>query len=472
MSYQLIAILETASEPPSEPLQATLLQVATTAVSDPSAGLYITFSVIIFSLLLLSALVSGAEVAFFSFSQDDIRRFRASNNETEQQVVFMRNRSQQLLATILILNNLINVGIVTLSTYLTWIIAGSQNPQGATIVILSVVTTFLIVFFGEVTPKVYASQNALKLVAISYKLLNVANRVFYPFAWLLMEAGDFLEKRLRRKNYDISPDAIRHAVEITTTQNVTADERNIYDRIVEFSHITVRQIMQSRMDIVGFDMEDSFHVVMNQINKSGYSRFPVYNETIDKIEGLLYIKDLLPYTHEDEHFDWQKHLRKCYFVPENKKIDDLLKDFQRKRMHMAVVADEYGGTSGLITLEDILEEIVGDISDEFDSYEALYKQIDENTFIFEAKISLHDFCKAVESSSRVFDDIKGESESLGGLLLELNSRLPVIGEVIEFESFLFTVVSADKRRLKKIRVQLTQISNNNDEDKNTSTTMD
>lgn len=417
-------------------------------------GFYIISFFSLGLLLLFSALVSASEVAFFSLSSDDLVRFKAQDDKRLQQIVLMRQRPQRLLATILILNNFINVSIVMLSTYITWELLGSNQMQGIVVGLLSLLVTFLIVFFGEVTPKVYAAQNAEKVAVNTLFLLRSAERIFYPFSSLLMQIGNFLEDRIERKRYAITQDSIKHAVEITTSSTTNEEEKAIYDRIIAFGNLTVKQVMRSRLEIEGFEIEGDFHELMDRINKLGYSRLPIYRETIDKIEGILYVKNLLPFTQEDENFEWQKFIKPALFVPENKKIDDLLKDFQLKRIHMAIVVDEYGGTSGLVTLEDIIEEIVGDINDEFDEEKEKYVRLNENTYVFEANISLNDFCKIIEVPISVFEAVKGESESLAGLLLEINSDLPKLGEVIDFQQFKFSIVAVDKKRIKKVKVQI------------------
>jgi putative hemolysin len=279
------------------------------------------------------------------------------------------------------------------------------------------------------------------------------NKLLSPVSWLLMTLSNLIEKRIQRKGYNVSVDELNQALEITAEGEATEEEKGILKGIVNFGTLSVKQVMKSRVDITAFDMEIDFHELMDQINKTGFSRIPIYNETIDKLEGILYIKDILPHIHESETFPWQEKLRPVYFVPESKKIDDLFRDFQEKQVHMAIVVDEYGGTEGLITMEDIIEEIVGEINDEFDEEnEVNYRKIDSNTFIFEGKTSLNDFCKIIQVEGTVFDEIKGESESLGGLLLELNEKLPNAGEKIRFQNFLFTIVAVDNKRIKRVRV--------------------
>jgi len=405
-------------------------------------------------LLIFSALVSGSEVAFFSFTADDIRLYHNSKNTRLNTIAKLLIEPKKLLATILILNNLTNIAIVTLSTYITWQIVGIENTEGQVIVVLTFIVTLLIVFFGEIVPKVYANQHNLQFAKVTAPLLNFSASVLTPVAWGLMTMSGFIERRVVKKGYNISVEELNQALEITTNEETSEEEKGILRGIVNFGTLTVKQIMRSRLDITAFDINTDFHELMDKINKTGFSRIPVFSETIDKIEGILYIKDLLPYIDDDESFNWQRLMRPGFFVPESKKIDDLLKDFQEKRVHMAIVVDEYGGVSGLVTLEDIIEEIVGEIKDEFDEDEVAYNKIDESTYVFEGKTSLMDFCKITGEDISIFDGVKGESESLGGLLLELNAKLPRAGEKITHNKFLFTVVSVDNKRIKRVRVYI------------------
>ena len=345
-----------------------------------------------------------------------------------------------------------NIAIVTLSTFFTWELVGTKTTEGRVVVVLSAVVTFVILFFGEVVPKNFANQNNEKFAKTTAKPLLFLEKILRPLSWLLISVTNIIEKNVERKGVDLTVDELNHALEITTGDDTSEEEKGILKGIVNFSTLTVKQVMKSRMDITAIDMELDFHELMDRINKSGFSRIPVYNETIDKIEGVLYIKDLIAHVDKDETFAWQTLLRPGFFVPENKKVDGLLKDFQEQRVHMAIVVDEYGGTSGLITLEDIIEEIVGEINDEYDDEEIAYNKLDKSTYVFEGKTSLNDFCKIIEVEATYFDDVKGESESLGGLLLELSNKLPRAGEKIEFERFLFTIVAVDLRRIKRVRV--------------------
>ena len=444
-----------------DPSPAVLL----TYLSDLPISFFVINGLGILSLLLISGLVSGSEVAFFSLSHEQITSSKNSEIKKDQIIHRMVINPKRLLATILILNNLVNIFIVTISTFATWRIVGSKDSQGLVIVILTVSITVLIIFFGEIVPKVYANHNNLSFARLTVPMLAVADKVLRPISWFLLTISNVIEKRIQRKGYNLSVDEIHQALEITADKEVTEEEKDMLKGIVNFSTLSVKQVMKSRIDITAMDIETNFHDLMDQINKTGYSRIPVFTETIDKIEGILYIKDLLPHLEMDEDFKWQTLLRPGFFIPESKKIDDLFKDFQEKHVHMAIVVDEYGGTSGLITLEDVIEEIVGEINDEFDEdNDIAYNKLDNNTFVFEGKTSLNDFCKITSQDIQAFDTIKSESESLGGLLLEINNKLPNAGEKIRFKNFLFTIVAVDQKRIKRVRVFISPDKDENTKD--------
>lgn len=422
--------------------------------------LFLLISLISLVLLLcLSALISGSEVAFFSLTAKDITACNESERPADSKIVKLIKRPKLLLATILIGNNFINVAFVILFTYLfNKIFAGLWSVE-IEFAINTGINLILLVLFGEILPKVYAGPNNLRFARITSGLLRFLGSLFRPLSWVLMSLSAIIEKRFETKGYDISVEELHHALELTTTNEETTDEeKDILKGIVNFGTLTVKQVMKSRMDITAFDTEMDFHDLMDKINKSGFSRVPVFSDTIDNIQGILYIKDLLPYTEQEDDFKWLELLRPGFFVPETKKIDALLRDFQEKRVHMAIVVDEYGGTSGLITLEDIIEEIVGEINDEFDNESLGFSKIDDKTYLFESKTTLNDFCKWINENPTIFEGVKGESESLGGLILEINGRLPSAGEKIEYNKFSFTVIAVDNKRIKRIKVQI------NDED--------
>jgi putative hemolysin len=440
----------------------------TNAAADPSTGLqavlqltnqysneYIflfTGIVFVIILLALSGIISGLEVAFFSINQNQKEEIAESQLKSEQSVFELLKRPKNLLASILILNNLINILIVLVSDNISETIFGKDSLQGLSLVIFTFLITFLIVFFGEILPKVYANKNNLKFARIFSIPFLYTIILVKPFSWVLIKIGDVFERNSKEANYDISIDQLSHAIELTDDNSTTEEQKDLLKNIVYLGATNVKQVMRSRMDITAFNLDLDFHELMNQINKSGYSRVPVFSDSIDKIEGILYIKDLLPHIEKDENYDWKPLVRDVYFVPETKKLDDLLRDFQEKHVHMAVVIDEYGGTSGLITLEDIIEEIIGEINDEFDVDDLFYSKLDENNIVFEGKTSLNDVCKVLEIDPDYFDDVKGESESLGGLIMELTGKFPKINEKINYNEFLFVIESVDKKRIKRVKI--------------------
>lgn len=408
--------------------------------------------VVLLLLLFLSALISGSEVAFFSLTTEDINQCRVSKQSKEKGIVDLLDHPKKLLATILIMNNLVNIAFIIISTFLTWRFFGNQDADNLLVLGLTAFNTFAIVLFGEIIPKVYANQNNLFFARMTSGFLKGANYIFRPLSWLLQTMTSIVEKRVGKKGYNLSMDELEHALEIATDENTSEEEKEILKGIVNFGSLSAKQVMKSRVDLTAFDIETEYNTLIRQINELNFSRIPVYKETIDKIEGILYVKDLLPHLDKDVNFKWQKLLRPGFFIPENKKIDALLRDFQEKRVHMAIVVDEYGGTSGLITMEDIIEEIVGEINDEFDEDDVAYNKLDDNTYIFEGKTSLNDFCKIINEDTNIFEKVKGESESLGGLLLELYSKLPRVGDKINYDKFVFTIVSVDSKRIKRVRI--------------------
>lgn len=408
---------------------------------------------ILIALLFLSALLAGSEVAFFSLNAEQRAALRESDNPAEKAVSVLLDNPQQLLATLLIAINFVNIIFITLSNYLTEMILGPQSV-GTLLVTLFLLfgVTFIITFFGELIPKVWAQQNNIRFATFSATLIQFFTLIFTPLSKSLLAISNLIEKRIEKKSYTLTAHELNHALEITTDENTTEQEKDILRGILNFGNTSVKSVMKARRDIVAFDTEMDFHELMDKINKNGYSRVPVFKETIDKIEGILYIKDLLVHVEEDENFDWISLLHQPFFVPENKKIDDLLYDFQEKRVHMAVVVNEYGETEGLVTMEDIIEEIVGEINDEFDDETADYKRIDDQNYMFEAKTSLNDFCRVFDLEPVYFEKAKGESETLGGLMIELFGRIPNSGEELTWEDFQFKIQSVDARRVKKVKV--------------------
>jgi magnesium and cobalt exporter, CNNM family len=440
-------------EPPSQAL--LILGHYIQAEILTGSGIYLfSIGAILLLLLVLSALISGSEVAYFSISLHELDELNKSGKKADGRVVKLLDEPKFLLATILILNNFVNVAIVTISTYVTWRIFADAN-QATLITSLTFIITFLIVFFGEIVPKIYANRQRVAFARKTSGLLTLFSTLVRPLAWLLVNSTSVIEKRIVRKSYDSSSiEEVHHALEMTTQSGISDEEKDILKGIVNFSTISVTQVMRPRLEIIAVEDNITYHHLMDIINKEGTSRLPVYEEDIDKIKGILYVKDLLPFIEKDENFIWQELLRPAYFVPESKMIDDLLKDFQEKRVHIAIVVDEYGGTSGLLTMEDILEEIVGEISDEFDEEDEPFQKIAEDIFDFEGRTSINDMCKVLKIDTNFFDEIRGESESIGGMLLEEFSNLPNTGELFNFRNFNFTILAVDRRRIKKVRVKI------------------
>ena len=433
-----------------DPLPNLFLLALEPSISVSSIAL---ISFVLVALLFLSAVLAGSEVAFFSLNADQRIYLRESEVSSEKKVSVLLEKPQQLLATLLISINFVNIIFITLANYLTSQVMGEQSMETVLVTLFLLFgVTFIITFFGELIPKVWAQQNNLNFARYSAPLISFLSFVFAPLSKALLGISGLIEKRVKKKSYTLTSQELNQALEITTDENTSDREKDILRGILNFGNISVKSVMQARRAIVAFDTSMNFHELMDLINKNGYSRVPVFNETIDKIEGILYIKDLLKHIDQDENFDWIPLLHTPFFVPENKKIDDLLYDFQEKRVHMAIIVNEYGETEGLVTMEDIIEEIVGEINDEFDEVEADYKKIADNIYVFEAKTSLNDFCRVFEIDGAYFEKAKGESETLAGLIIELFGRIPSAGEEIEFEDFTFKVQSVDTRRIKKVRV--------------------
>ena len=394
-----------------------------------------------------SAFVSASEVAYFSLTSAELEEM---DNDNVRQLLQNPN---ELLATILIANNFINVAIVVISTYLTSIAIWFPEGSSLEFVFQVVIITGLLLLFGEIMPKVYANNNAVAFSLRTNKVLISLKKAVYPLSYLLLASTNFINKKLVSKQTPISIEEISKALDIIDHEN-KEEEKRILRSIVEFGNTDVKEIMKSRVAISAIDKKTSFTQVLKIIISSGYSRIPVFEKRIDKIVGILYIKDLIPYLNEKNDFDWVKLCRAPYFIPETKMLNDLLKEFQAKKNHLAIVVDEYGGTSGLVTLEDVLEEIVGEINDEFDVDDNVYSKLDEYNYIFEGKISLNDFLKITKAEIDFFDKIKGEYDTLAGLVLELEGNIPKIGTVYKIFPFTIVVESADLRKIKRLKVTI------------------
>jgi putative hemolysin len=406
---------------------------------------------ILIALLLASALMSGSEVAYFSFKPEDIEKFKTHKNKKARAALKLYNDPERLLSTILVANNTINIAIVFLSAYISNAMF-VFNSELAGFIINAVVITFILLFFGEVMPKVYAAGNHVEVAIFMAIPLTILEKIFKPVTSILILSSSFAKKRAGIRRSNISIDDLSDALELTSDE--FHDDEKILKGILNFGNINVSAIMCPRIDVTAIDIRQGFDKIMPLLINSGFSRIPVYSGSFDTVKGILYAKDVLPYTGNAGSFKWQALLRPPYFVPETKKINDLLKEFQTRKIHMAVVIDEYGGTSGIITLEDILEEIVGEITDESDEDETLFRKIDEKTYIFEGKILLNDFCKIIDIEEDIFDEVRGESETLAGLILELTGEIPEKDQIIKHDNFIFSILSADKRRIKEIRVEI------------------
>ena len=415
--------------------------------------------VVLILLLFISALMSGSEVAFFSLSPEDIENLKTNKAKKSSLVLKLHSMPDRLLSTILVANNTVNIAIVLLAAFLSIrTFDFSANPVLG-FIIEAVAITFILLFFGEIMPKVYATRNQVPMALFMAYPMKFLMAFFKPVTSLLILSTSFVKKRTRTRHSNISMDDLSDALELAS-DDINEDEK-ILKGIVNFGNINVSEIMCPRIDVTAIDIKLGFSKVKSIIIESGFSRIPVYAGSFDSVKGILYAKDVLPYTTNPDNFKWQALMRPPHFVPETKKINELLKEFQIRKIHMAVVIDEYGGTSGIITLEDVLEEIVGEITDESDEDETMFRKIDDKTYSFEGKILLNDFFKIIEIEDDPFEDVRGESETLAGLILELTGEIPQKGQAITYRNFNFRIESADKRRIKEIRVEISD-----DDDKN------
>lgn len=428
--------------------------------SDPSSlvtsfDFEILISVLtVLVLLLCSAFISGSEVALFSLSQKDIDDLNETDYSKGNLITNLLERPKKLLATILVANNFINIAIVIIFSSFSERIFGAVASELIRFILEVVVVTFLILLFGEVLPKIYANRNNIAFSKLVATPISILEKLLSPLTIPMRNVTLYIEKKFSVQKVNFSVDQLSQALELTNQEETTQEEQKILEGIVTFGNTEVRQVMSPRIDVFALDLSETFGEILPKIIDKGYSRIPVYKETIDQIEGVLFIKDLIPHIDENKDFQWQQLIREPFFIPENKKLDNLLKEFQGMKNHLAIVVDEYGGTSGLISLEDILEEIVGDISDEFDDEDIIFSQIDEKNFVFEGKISLKDFFRIVDINEEEFETSKGEAETLAGFILEISGNFPKKNQKIHFKNYTFTIESLDKRRLKQIKVTL------------------
>ena len=420
-------------------------------ILQPMSGTLLAGLLVILVLLVFSALISGSEVAYFSLSPAEKQKL--GKGKRDSKVIQNLQDPEKLLATILVSNNFVNVGIVILGAFVTSGLFDFSSSPVLEFLVQVVIITFLLVFFGEILPKVYASHNPLgfsRLMAFPLAYLGV---LFTPVNAVLIKSTALVNRRLKAQPDEISMDDISQALELTAG-NELSEEKEILEGIVKFGNKSVAEIMRSRVDVIAVDIRWGFDQILEVIDQSGYSRMPVYSESFDNVKGVLFIKDLLPYTEKGVNFNWQSLVRPPFYVPESRKISALLEDFQKNKVHMAIVVDEYGGSSGIVTLEDVLEEIVGDIADEFDEDEHFYSRLGENKFIFDGKTSLLDFCRVTDTEDGIFDEVRGESDTLAGLILELKGEFPAVNEKISCKNFIFSIDAITKRRIKQIRVEI------------------
>ncbi len=408
-------------------------------------------------LLILSALISSSEVAFFSLSPQDRDDLEAEESRRSKRVVDLLSRPNALLATILIGNNLVNVAIIILSTFLMQSLFDFGDQVLLAFLVQVIIITLIILIVGEISPKVYATRRQKDLALVMSLPLTLMRQLFWPISKYMVSSTRKINaraKELESNNNQVTADELTHAIELTSDGNTQEDEKRILSGIVKFGTTEVRQVMTPRVDVACFDQELDYASLQKQIMDFGFSRIPVYNGSFDDVVGVIYVKDLLPYIDEKPEFDWKRLLRTAVFITENKKLDDLLREFQETKNHMAIVVDEYGGTSGIITLEDIIEEIVGEISDEFDEDEIVYSKLDEFNYVFEGKTALIDMYRILDISGEKFEQAKGDSDSIAGFILELCGKIPLKNEKIKFENYQFTIEAADKRRVKQVKISL------------------
>lgn len=417
-------------------------------VMTPGVGFAILLTLV---LLGLSGFASGAEIAFFSLSPSDISELNGSKQSRDKTIQVLREDSERTLATILITNNLVNVTIIMLCNFIFARLVNFGNAVWLQFLCITVLLTFILLLFGEIMPKVFSRQNPLAFCRRCVGGISICRRVFWPLETILLRSGILAEKVVQKENHVLSVDDLEQALELTDKNDIK-DERSMLKGIIRFGDETAKEVMTSRQDIVDLDIKCSYADVLKCIVENNYSRIPVYQENEDNIRGVLYIKDLLPHLSKPATFRWQSLMRPPYFVPETKKIDDLMREFQENKVHIAIVVDEFGGTSGIVTLEDILEEIVGEINDEYDEDTKNYSKLNYNTYLFEGKTLLSDFCKVLNVDDDEFVDVEGDADTLAGLLLESKGDFPSMHEKIDYKNYTFEVMEIDQRRISKVKV--------------------
>ncbi len=407
--------------------------------------------VLALALLLVSGFASGSEIAIFSLTPSDENELEEGKYASDSKIIALRNDSERTLATILITNNLVNVTIIMLLNYFFAHVVDFGGAAWLQFLCITVLLTFLLLLFGEIIPKIYSRQQPLRFCRRAVSGILFFRKLFYPFASVLLQSGVLAGKVVQKDDHVLSVDDLEQALELTDKDDIK-DEQRMLEGIVRFGDETAKEIMTSRQDVVDLDFRSSFSEVLQCIVDNNYSRIPVYQENSDNIRGILYIKDLLPHLGKPATFRWQSLIRPPYFVPETKKIDDLLREFQANRVHIAIVVDEFGGTSGIVTLEDVLEEIVGEINDEYDDDERNYARINSNTFEFEGKTLLSDFCRIIKVDDDFFADVEGDADTIAGLLLEIKGDFPRLHEKIDYRNFTFEILEQEERRISKVKV--------------------
>jgi len=429
----------------------------------PTIGVFIA-AALAAVLLGMSAFASGSEIAFFSLSPADVAELEDEKTDADKKIQMLRDDSERTLATILITNNFVNVTIIMLLNYVfAGIVEFGPKAYWLQFLIITVILTFLLLLFGEIMPKVYARQDPLRFCRRCVSGIMLARKLFWPLENVLLKSGVMAEKIIQKENHVLSVDDLEQALELTDKNDIK-DEQSMLKGIIRFGDETAKEVMTSRQNIVDLDIRSSYPEVLKCIVDNNYSRIPVYQDNQDNIRGILYIKDLLPHLSKGANFRWQSLIRPPYFVPETKKIDDLLREFQENKVHIAIVVDEFGGTSGIVTLEDILEEIVGEINDEYDEEEKFYSKLNYNTFVFEGKTLLTDFCKILNVDDEEFEEVEGDADTLAGLLLEIKGDFPSIHEKIDYKNYTFEVMNVEERRISKIKVTVHPVRNNEDKE--------
>ena len=433
-------------------------------LQQPTTGVIIA-AILAAVLLLMSAFASGSEIAFFSLSPSDVAELEDGKFGADKKIQNLRDDSERTLATILIANNFVNVTIIMLLNYvIAGVISFGERALLLQFLFTTVILTFLLLLFGEIMPKVYARQDPLKFCRRCVGGIMFARKLFWPIENILLKSGMMAEKIIQKENHVLSVDDLEQALELTDKNDIK-DEQNMLKGIIRFGDETAKEVMTSRQNIIDLDIRSNYADVLKCIEDNNYSRIPVYQDNTDNIRGILYIKDLLPHLTKSSNFRWQSLIRPPYFVPEKKKIDDLLREFQENKVHIAIVVDEFGGTSGIVTLEDILEEIVGEINDEYDEEEKFYSKLNYNTFIFEGKTLLTDLCRILNVDDEEFEEVEGDADTLAGMLLEIKGDFPSIHEKIDYKNYTFEVMNVEERRISKIKVTVHPVRNLEEEKK-------